>query len=81
MKTPSLTAVQIGGKWTVPYIGDDAGPAKDAYSAAVNGTEAEAAILFIRPGFERRWKAEVKPSVPAPAAPALKPAKATKKEA
>jgi hypothetical protein len=57
MKTPSLVAVQINGKWTVPYIGDDAGPAKEGYSAAVNGGQAQAAFLFIRPDFLRRWKA------------------------
>lgn len=60
MKTPSLVAVQINGKWTVPYIGDDAGPAKDGYAAAINGGQAEAAFLIIRPDFQRRWKGGLK---------------------
>ena len=70
MKSPSITAVLKNGQWTVAYIGADAGPAKEAYTAAVNAN-AEGAMLFIRPEFTRRFKgdelsnavqAEVKPS-------------------
>lgn len=57
MKSPSITAVLKGGKWTVAYIGSDAGPAKEAYTAAVNAN-AEGAMLFIRPEFVRRFKGE-----------------------
>ena len=57
MKSPSITAVLKGGKWTVAYIGSDAGPAKEAYTAAVNAN-AEGAMLFIRPEFTRRFKGE-----------------------
>lgn len=57
MKSPSITAVLKNGQWTVVYIGADAGPAKEAYTAAVNAN-AEGAMLFIRPEFTRRFKGD-----------------------
>lgn len=58
MKSPSITAVLKNGQWTVAYIGADAGPAKEAYTAAVNAN-AEGAMLFIRPEFTRRFKGDL----------------------
>jgi hypothetical protein len=78
MKTPSLVAVQINGKWTVPYIGDDAVPAKEGYTAAINGGQAEAAFLIIRPDFQRRWKAGLKPANKLQVESEAKPSKAIK---
>ena len=81
MKTPSFSAVKIDGKWTVPYVGDDADQAKAAHNAAVNGGQAEAAFLFIRPAPDRRFKGEPKVAVqPQPKADAA-PAKAAKGKA
>lgn len=84
MKSPSITAVLKNGQWTVAYIGADAGPAKEAYTAAVNAN-AEGAMLFIRPEFTRRFKGEVlkapepqseaKPEPQSEAQPESKPAK------
>ena len=58
MKSPSITAVLKNGQWTVAYIGADAGPAKEAYTAAIN-SNAEGAMLFVRPEFTRRFKSEL----------------------
>lgn len=81
MKTPSISAVKIGGQWTVPYVGDDADQAKAAHNAAVTAGQAEAAFLFIRPSFDRRFKGEPKPAAqPQPKADAT-PAKAAKGKA
>lgn len=63
MKSPSITAVLKNGQWTVAYIGSDAGPAKEAYTAAVNAN-AEGAMLFIRPEFTRRFKGDEPPNAP-----------------
>jgi len=81
MKAPSISAAKIDGKWTVSYIGDDADQAKAAHTAAVNGNHAEAAMLFIRPAPDRRFRAQPKaPAQPQPKADAA-PAKATKGKA
>lgn len=81
MKTPSFSAVKIDGKWTAAYVGEDADKAKAAHNAAVTGGQAEAAFLFIRPNFDRRFKGEPKPAAqPQPKADAA-PAKATKSKA
>ena len=61
MKSPSITAVLKNGQWTVAYIGADAGPAKDAYTAAIN-SNAEGAMLFVRPEFTRRFKGDEPPN-------------------
>ena len=76
MKSPSITAVLKNGQWTVAYIGADAGPAKEAYTAAVNAN-VEGAMLFIRPEFTRRFKGEVPkaPETQSEAQPESKPAK------
>ncbi len=55
MKPPSITAIMRDGQWAVAYIGTDAGPAKQAYTEAVNAN-AEGAMLFIRPDFARRFR-------------------------
>ena len=61
MKSPSITAVLKNGQWTVAYIGADAGPAKEAYTAAVNAN-VEGAMLFIRPEFTRRFNGDEPPN-------------------
>lgn len=66
MKSPSITAVLKNGQWTAAYIGEDAGKAKEAYTSAVNAN-ADGAMLFIRPGFERRFKGEPQSQVKAEA--------------
>lgn len=55
MKTPSLAiAVTTAGKHVVLYCGDDAGKAKEQYSANTTNPDYAGMFLLLRPEFTRR---------------------------
>ena len=55
MKTPSITvAVTTAGKHVVLYCGDDAGKAKECYSASATNPDFDGLFLIVRPDYTRR---------------------------
>lgn len=55
MKTPSLAiAVTTSGKHVVLYCGDDAGKAKEQYSANTINQDFAGLFLIVRPDYTRR---------------------------
>lgn len=67
----------VDGQWTVPHIGMDAAEAKDRFRAIRDAGTADAAFLFVRPQYERRWKRDAAQPAEAVAQPEVesKPAK------